>query len=48
MNKWEKEHQVKERKIKQPRIKLVDDAGDILIIEGNDIAHIVGLAGRQN
>ena len=48
MNKWEKEHQVKERKIKQLRIKLVEDAGDILIIEEKDIAHIVGLVGLQN
>ena len=48
MNKWEKEHQVKERKIKQPPIKSVGDVGDILIIEGKNIAHIVGLVGQPN
>jgi len=46
--KWEKEHQVKERKIKPHHIKPVDDVEDIHTIEESDIAHIVVLAGWQN
>jgi hypothetical protein len=38
---WEKELQVKEKKIKQQAIKLVEDAEDIVTIDKNDIALIV-------
>lgn len=46
--KWEKEHLVKERKIKRRVTRPAEDVGDILIIGANDIVRIVGLGELQN
>ncbi len=48
MSIWQKEHQVKEKKIKQHHIKHVEGVEDILIIEGRDIAHIAVLVRQLN
>ena len=45
---WEKVLQVKEKKIKRPVIKLVEDVGTIHIIVGKDIVRVVVLGGQQN
>ena len=46
--KWVKEHQVKERKIKLPLIKRVDDVEDILFIGVKNIVLTVVLGGLLN
>lgn len=46
--KWEREHQVRVRKIKLQHTKLVEDVEGILIIEERDIVLIVDLEGQQN
>jgi len=46
--KWEKVHQVKEKKIKPQAIKLVDDAEIIHIIVESDFAQVVVLERLLN
>ena len=46
--KWEKVHQVKERKIRQQPIKHVVVAENIHIIEERDIVPVVGLENLRN
>lgn len=46
--KWEKEHQVKERKIKQQPIGPAEDAESTPIIVGNDIVRHVVLEEHQS
>jgi len=45
---WVKELQVRERKIKQVVIKLVDDVESILTIGASDIVPVVDLEKPQN
>ena len=48
MIKWERELQVKVRKIKPLVIKHVEDAGSIVIIEEKDSVHLADLVELQN
>jgi hypothetical protein len=46
--KWEKEHQVRGRRIKQHLIKPAEDVGITLIIAERDIVLVVASVERQN
>ena len=46
--KWEREHQVRGKKIKQQAIKLVGDVEIILTIVESDFVQVVALEGLQN
>ena len=48
IKKWEKEHQARERKIKQHLIKLVDDVESIPIIVEKGFVPIVDLVEVRN
>ena len=46
--KWEREHQVRERKIKQLVIRLAEDVASIHITGKKDFVLLAGLEERQN